>query len=194
MKPTIPAQQAAERRLRARALLAHRVEGDYLVLGDATLIAALDGSRPLGPVQATALMASPLTLRRFRTLAETRRRQAGASWTASAGMLRAADDGAALAALQTDDGYWALHFLRTAGLWQVVLKLDADAPFAASVLQGGALLQVVDGTGAVVLQGSLDRDGECEQAWPFAEAPAAHFQRHGARFGVALVGATDGTP
>jgi hypothetical protein len=30
----------------------------------------------------------------------------------------------------------------------------------------------------------LDADGECEGAWPFAQAPAAHFQGHGAAFSV----------
>ena len=187
MKQATPRAEVSERRLRARALLERRVEHDYLVLDDATLLAALDGTQPLGPNQAAAMLASPLTLRRFRTLADGRRQRVASAWQASYGMLRAAADGAALAALETDDGHWALHFLPAAQGWQVVLKLDAGAPFAASVLHGGALLQVVDGAGAVVLQGGLDRDGECEQAWPFADDPAPHFQRHGARFGVTLV-------
>jgi len=179
-----------ERRLKASALLARRVDNDHLVLDDATLAAALDGVQPLGAAQAQALLDSPLTMRRFRTLAEQRR----TSWQASHGMLRAADDGAALATLETDDGHWALHFLPADGGWQVVLKLDPAAPFAASVMGEGALLEVRDGAGAVLLQGGLDRDGECEQAWPFAEAPSPHFQRHGARFAVARASASPGHP
>ena len=182
--------QSLERRLQASALLARRVDNDHLVLDDATLAAALDGVQPLGAAQAQALLDSPLTLRRFRTLADQRR----AVWQSSHGMLRAADDGAALATLETDDGHWALHFLPADGGWQVVLKLDPAAPFAASVMGEGALLEVRDGAGAVLLQGGLDRDGECEQAWPFAEAPAPHFQRHGARFAVARASAGPGTP
>jgi hypothetical protein len=177
-----------ERRLRASALLARRVEHDYLVLDDAVLTAAIEGSAPLGAAQAQALLASPLTLRRFRHLADQRRARttcsASARWQASEGMLRAADDGAQLTALETDDGHWALHFLPTGESWQVVLKLDAQAPFAAGLLGEGTLLEVRDGAGGLLLQGCLDRDGECEQAWPFEDAPAPHFQRHGARFAV----------
>ena len=196
MKQATTAAQA-EQRLRAAALLGRRTDGDYLVLDDATMRAALDGERALGPAQAAALLASPLTLRRFRTLADARRLTSAAAapyWDASSGMLRAAADGAPLATLETDDGHWRLHFVAAPGGWQVILKLDPGAPFAASVLQDGALLKVVDGAGAVVLQGGLDRDGECEQAWPFPEAPAPHFQRHGARFGVSRVSTPGALP
>lgn len=109
-------------------------------------------------------------------------------WQGSSGMLRAAADAAPLTLLETDDGHFALHFIAGAGGsgWQVVLRLDPGAPFAAALLGAGAVLEVRDGAGAVLLQGSLDGDGECEQAWPFAAAPAPHFQRHGARFAVAM--------
>ncbi len=170
-----------ERKLQGEALLARRAADDYLVLADATLIAAIDGSRALHAAERAALSASPLTLRRFKVLAQERR----AAWQGSAGMLRAADSGAALLTLATDDGHWTLHFIEQDGGWQVVLKVDAGAPFAARLLADGAVLTVRDGAGAVILQGSLDSDGECEQAWPMAEVPAAHFQQHGAVFTVA---------
>src|SRR4051812_44193877 len=46
-----------ERKLRAAALLTRRAAGDYLVLADATLLAAIDGSRPLRAAERAALAA-----------------------------------------------------------------------------------------------------------------------------------------
>ncbi|TWI43712.1 hypothetical protein IP92_04765 [Pseudoduganella flava] len=167
-------------KLQERLLLARAVPGDRLLLADATLQAALDGTRPLSPAELAALNGSPVTLRRFRTLALARRQGA---WQTSSGMLRAADSGA-LPMLATDDGLWALHFVPDGEGWQVVLTLDAAAPPAASLLRERPLLRVTDGAGAIVLQGRLDADGECERPWPFALAPARHFQQHGATFAV----------
>lgn len=170
-----------DRKLQERLLLSRRVPGDRLVLADAVLLAALDGSRPLTHGERAALENSPLTVRRLRTLAASRRAAANDSvWTGSHGMLRAADSGAPLAQLATDDGYWRLHFV--AG--RVILQLSPEAPFAARLLRESALLRVLDGAGAEILQGRLDADGECECAWPFAQAPAEHFQQRGAAFGV----------
>lgn len=170
-----------DRKLQAQLLGQRRIEGDRLVLDDAVLLAALDGSRALTAGERSALQASPLTTRRLRTLADARRTQAAPRrWRGSAGTLRAADSGAALDALVTDDGAWRLHLV--AG--RVILQLDPESPLAATLLHGGQLLRVLDGAGATVLEGSLDSDGECEGPWPFAEAPARHFQRNGARFTV----------
>lgn len=186
-KPT-SAMSPLVRKLAASALLARRVENDYLVLADATLAAAIDGSRALSAAERAALAGSPLTLRRFRTLALERRRAQmdSGGWAASGGMLRAADSRAALLTLETDDGHWALHFVAQDGRWQVILKLDAGAPFAARLLDQGGSVEVRDGAGGLILQGRLDSDGECEQRWAFADDPAPHFQRHGALFRVAL--------
>ena len=173
-----------ERKLRERLLLAPRVEGDRLMLGDAVLQAALDGSRPLTDGERAALQASPLTARRLRTLALERRAAAIEAWQGSSGMLRAADSGAPLSELATDDGFWRLHFVDGAAGQRVILQIMPEAPFAARLLQGAAKLRVLDGAGEEVLAGRLDIDGECEAAWPFALAPAAHFQRHGAAFRV----------
>lgn len=181
-KPT-PPLSLFERKLAAASLLASRVDDDYLVLADATLAAAIDGSRPLSFNERAALAASPLTLRRFRTLALQGRAE---RWLGSAGMLRAADSGAPLLSLETDDGHWSLHFIAQDSQWRVVLQLDAGAPFAASLLgDAGAMLEVRDGAGAVLLRGVLDADGECEQDWPLADDPAPHLQRCGAVFRVA---------
>jgi len=84
----------------------------------------------------------------------------------------------------TDDGHWALHFVGAYGGWQVILRLDPAAPFAAGLLHEGPQLRVIDGAGATVLQGRLDADGECEAPWPFTLAPAPHFQAVGAAFTV----------
>lgn len=195
-------QEALALRLQERALLttAHAAAGERLVLADATLLAALAGSRVLTPNERAALAASPLTLRRLRQLS-LQGRAAGraadarpslnrgaandADWSGSAGMLRAASTTAqALASLVTDDNCWTLHFVAQDGGWQVILALSAQAPFAARLLGELPLLRVIDGAGATVLQGRLDADGECECAWPFATAPALHFQLHGALFTV----------
>jgi hypothetical protein len=172
-----------DQKLREHVLLARRVEGDRLMLDDATIVAALDGSRPLTPNEREALAQSPLTMRRLRRLSINRTAQANA-WTGSAGMLRAASTEAALDQLVTEDGHWTLHFIAQGGGWQVILKLAADAPFAARLMREQPMLRVVDGGGAIILQGRLDADGECENAWPFETGPAPHFQQFGARFAV----------
>jgi len=183
-----------ERKLHERLLLAPRIEGDRLVLSDDVITAALDGSRALTVAERAALQASPLTLRRFRRLAMARTaggRHAGYpqaaandAWHGSAGMLRAASGGAALTELLTDDRHWALHFVEQGQAWRLILALDAAAPFAARLLREQPLLRVVDGGGAILLQGRLDADGECECDWPFDSAPAPHFQQFGAGFSV----------
>jgi hypothetical protein len=174
------APESLDRKLQAALLVAPR-EHDRLMLADAVLLAALDGSTPLSRGERAALAASPLTIRRLRHLANAR---AASQWRASAGMLRAADSGAPLAELVTDDGFWTLHFICSDAASRVILQLNAEAPFAREVLARQPMLQVVDGTGAVVLLGRLDADGECESAWPFALAPAQHFQQAGAVFAV----------
>lgn len=183
-----------DHKLHERLLLARAAPGDRLMLSDATLLAALDGSRVLTPNERQALQASPLTLRRFRHLALERKRgdqhehqpQAAndAAWGGSAGMLRAAASAEVLQELATDDGYWTLHFLPQDGGWQLILKLEAAAPFAERLLREQPLLRVIDGGGAILLQGRLDADGECERAWPFDTAPMPHFHQHGASFAV----------
>jgi hypothetical protein len=174
-----------DRKLQERLLLGRRVEGDRLLLADAVLLAALDGSRPLTANERAALEASPLTARRLRSLAlERRAGRATAPWQRSTGMLRAAAGGGALAELATDDGCFRLHFVDAAGGWRVILQLAADAPPAARMLRDRPLLRVLDGAGAVVLSGRLDADGECEAAWPFADHPFEHFQHAGAAFSV----------
>jgi hypothetical protein len=189
------AQDEQDARLRERMLLARAAPGDRLMLADPTLLAALDGSRVLTPNERQALAASPLTLRRFRQLS-LERRAAGVqsqsqsqaandpAWNGSSGMLRAASSAVALESLVTDDNCWTLHFLPQGAGWQVILSLSPEAPFAARLLREQGLLRVIDGGGAIVLQGRLDADGECERSWPFAIAPAQHFQLYGAGFAV----------
>jgi len=177
-----------ERRLQERLLLDRRVEGDRLVLLDATLLGALDGSRALTAGERAALQASPLTLRRLRQLALERRAaqpgHAGISgWRASPGRLRAASSGE-IDALRTDDGWFTLHLVADGTGWKTILQLAADAPFAPALLAARAALRVRDGAGRTILEGRLDADGECEAAWPFVESPASHLQAAGAAFAV----------
>jgi hypothetical protein len=186
------AKDNLDARLRESVLLSRPTPGDRLMLADATLLAALDGTRPLTANERQALAASPLTLRRFRHLSLERHAVVAQAandpvWTGSSGMLRAASTSSATDALEslvTDDGHWTLHFLPQDGGWQVILSLSAQAPFAARLLREQPQLRVIDGGGAIVLQGRLDADGECERAWPFATAPASHFQLYGAGFAV----------
>lgn len=184
-----------QRRLEEAALLARRVDGDRLVLADAVLAAALDGSRPLSAGERDALQASPLTQRRLRQLALERRAACAlgqptrpaaandASWPGSHGRLRAAGSGGAAAPV-SDDGWWTLHLLGEQGAWRLVLQLSAAAPFAARLLAARAPVRVRDGAGHVILEGRLDLDGECEAAWPFDDPPAVHLQEQGAAFTV----------
>jgi len=175
----VKTMQAIERKLQEKLLLARRVEGDSLVLADDVMLAAIAGSRAMTPEQAEALRQSPLTLRRFRQLSIDCR----VAWQGSAGMLRAASNGP-LDAIGTDDGYWKLHFVVEDHAWCVILVLEATAPFAARMLRDQPMLRVLDGGGAVILQGTLDADGECEGNWPFDLAPAPHFHACGATFTV----------
>jgi hypothetical protein len=182
------AQSELERRLQERLLLDRRVAGDRLVLLDATLLAALDGSRPLTAGERAALQASPLTARRLRQLAiERRAAQAGElaapAWRASQGRLRAASSGE-IDLLRTDDGWFTLHLLAEGSGWRTILQLAAEAPFAPALLAARALLRVRDGAGRTIMEGRLDADGECEAAWPFAQSPAAHLQAADAAFTV----------
>lgn len=182
--------ERTDRKLMERLLLQSRVEGDRLMLDDAVMLAALDGSRHLTAGERASLAASPLTLRRFRVLSAGSRNKAQAAndgWGGSSGMLRAAADGAPLAALRTDDGFWTLHFVGQQGAWRVILAVDTGAPFAARLVREQTALRVVDGGGAIILQGSLDADGECETAWPFDTDPARHFHEYGAGFAVESV-------
>jgi hypothetical protein len=170
------------RLLQEALLLNGRKAGDRLMLDDATLTAALDGSRPLTAGERAALQASPLTTRRLRHLA-LERRAAHAAWRGSRGQLRAAAGGP-LTALVTDDGWWTLHFADDAGGWRAIVQLAPQAPFAQALLAARAPLCVRDGAGATIVSGRLDADGECEAPWPFAAAPGDHLQAHGARFTV----------
>lgn len=174
-----------DRKLQERLVSGRRVEGDRLTLPDAVLLRALDGSRPLTAGERAALEASPLTARRLRQLILDRRAASAndPQWNGSEGMLRAADAGL-LTRLVTDDGWWTLHFTGDEDARRVILQLDAGAPFAGALLRAGAVVRVTDGAGALVLQGQLDSDGECERDWTFPEPPARHFQGRGASFAV----------
>jgi hypothetical protein len=180
MNSKTAAQKTLDRRLQERLLLDRRVEGDRLVLADATLLAALDGSRPLSAGERAALQASPLTTRRLRQLAIERH---AAAWRGSHGRLRAASSGE-VETLRTDDGWFTLHLVPQSGGWRAILQLAAEAPFAAALLAARAPLRVRDGAGRTILEGRLDADGECEAAWPFAGAPSAHLQAADAAFSV----------
>lgn len=184
-----------------QAMMKQHKANDYLVLDDDILKAALENSRPLYRSEWQALLDSPLTLRRMQVLANLRNKKLSSVrpltvreaandhlWSCSAGLLRAADSGAAAPVLTTEDGFWQLLFLKSTSGWRMVLKLDLDsAPFAQELLKELPELAVLDGHKQAVLVASLDEDGEVTGTWPLPTDPYAHFMAHGGKFDVVRV-------
>jgi len=177
-----------------KIMFAHK-EGDWLVLGDNTLRAALAKTRPLTRNEWNALMASPLTLRRLRYLVHEREAakcqpdlsQAANDdqWFGSEGLLKAAMSDDAAPPLATLDEAWTLLFLKGATGYRMVLKLDPNARFAASLLAAQTELVVLDAAGKALMQGTLDEDGELHGDWLFPDtSPYAHFQASGNSFTI----------
>jgi hypothetical protein len=185
--------QKLSQKLDLSMILGQSRDDDRLMLEDQVLLAALDGSRPLDPDQRNVLQGSPITLLRFRHLAlQARARKNGnaandGNWQQSGGMLRAADSGAVIVSLRTDDHYWTLDFVPDDDGWQFVLSLDVNAPFAGQLLETESWVRVVDGKQQLLLEGQLDADGECEVRWPVPHEPTRHLQQAGAMFRVELV-------
>lgn len=186
------AYETLARKIAVHGLVSRHKLNDYLVLSDEVLSAAIEGRHPLNRTEWNALLDSPMTLRRFQVLAAPlakRHEGAGASddcWSGSEGLLLAADTSETAPSLSTDDGWWRLVFLPAGEGFSMVLQLDRSAPFAASLIEGGAQVVVVDGAGGVMLKGMLDEDGEIEVAWTLPAPPYSHFMEAGGRFGVRL--------
>lgn len=169
-------------------------EGDWLVLDDTTLRAALDKTQALTRNEWNALMASPLTLRRLRHLVQERKStmlQTPAAnddhWSGSQGLLLAAGSNAEIPPpIATSDEALTLLFHRGATDIRMVLKLDLDASFARGLLEHQTELVVTDGAGNVLMQGVMDENGELEAAWPFpGVTPYAYLKSTGGTFNVA---------
>lgn len=182
----------------SEALLRRHVPGDSLRLSDQVLRSAIRGELALSAEQKQALKGSPLTLRRFRVLAEEEARvqaKAVASevperWAGSDGLLLAASAGSLSDALHTSDEYWSLHFLRSGdGSLQVVLKLSPKAPFADQFIDESGPTQrrvgVFDGEGGLLLHGTLDSDGELHVTWEYDVLPWVQISNAGGAFSVA---------
>lgn len=184
-------KQNLAQKLDLSLILGRSRDDDRLMLDDETILAALDGSRPLLVEEREALQRSPITLMRFRNLAlQVRTRKSGAAndeqWQRSHGMLRAAASGDIVLSLSSDDHYWKLDFVPEDEGWQFILSLDVNAPFANQLLSDDKLLRVLDGNDGLLLEGRLDADGECEVRWPHATEPGRHLQQAGARFRIEL--------
>lgn len=172
-------------RLAEAALLAPKA-GDRLVLDDDSLRAAIERRRPLSETQKQQLLDSPMTLRRFKRLAQ-QIQNAVAGWEGSQGLLLAAAGNDDLQSLSTEDGKWELHFMP--GRQQeirLVLKCLDDVLLAA-LLQQQREIQARDSGGNILCQGTLDDDGELDTRWPFDLPPREHFQLVGGRFVVGPV-------
>ncbi len=187
--------QKLAQRLDLSAILNQVREDDRVMLDDHLLLAALDGSRPLSSQERELLQKSPQTLLRFRQLAlqARARKNSGAAndaqWQSSMGSLAGVHPvgDEAGSRLQSDDQYWCLRFVPDEIGWQLTLVLNEQAPFALQIKQSGCALRVLDGKGAILLEGQLDIGGECEARWPFMIEPALHLQQAGARFRIELV-------
>lgn len=182
MTNAIESMENLIKKIAVQGLLDSFKAGDTLVLGDDVLQAAIERTHPLNRSEYAALLNSPLTLRRLHSLVAKMQQQGQAPtaandayWSGSQCILRAADSGATAPSLTTADGWWLLAFLPSQDGYQMVLKLDKEAPFANHVINAGVELLVCDGQGKVVLTGILDEDGELEARWTFNDQPYAYF-------------------
>lgn len=189
----------SEGQLLSRALRPTVRAGDTLCLSDDRLMAAHNSSRPLAASEREALLASPLTMARFRVLIHRALVDAAKStetvvpinvmteaandavWISYA-PLRAADDQLPLAALTTEDGVWSLVFfddLDGAG-WVCRLRLlDTNVGYADAVLDGSQPVDVRDALGELIMSGTLNRYGELSAPWTLAETPSNHLRAVG---------------
>lgn len=174
--------------------------GDYLVLDDATLRAALDNTRPLLHAEWRALIDSPLTLKRVGHLLGQSAQSAGISkpqpgslpapqakaiaandavFATSTTMLRAAAGVHPAPTLTSDDGRWTITFGRDGARWHMVLTLNPDDQDADVWMAARPTVAVLDGAGNTLLLGELDDDGEVEGPWRPEVAPLAYLASHG---------------
>ena len=186
-------------RLAMESLLQAHKPGDYLVLADTTLNAALGGTRPLRESEWTALLDSPLTLRRLRVLEAQRmaRSQATAEapsaandevWRPSQGVLRAAADlSDGNFSQSSEDGRWMLYALKTGSETRLVLKLQSQAEHADVWMAAHPEVAVVDGAGNTLLLGELDEDGEVHGPWVYSTDLRSHLAVNGHRWVVERV-------
>lgn len=182
------------RALVSKDLSMHHKDEDWLVLSDEVLRAALSGAIPLNREEMTALMDSPITLRRIQIL-EAERLAAHKdvkvlaanddSWFGSCGMLLAADSGVTSLSLHTDDMLWMLKSVPSGVGCNLILQLNIKQPQAAKILALGTELVVFDGADVLVMDGVLDADGELEKPWLLSsESPYEHFMAAGGKFTV----------
>lgn len=181
-------------RLALATLMQEHKPGDYLVLADHVLLAALDGSRSLRVSEWNALLDSPLTLRRMRVLEaqvswrkDQERQQPQAShravWRASEGQLRAASSSGPFSQA-SEDGLWMLYSLTTGNETRIALKLQDQAGLTQSWLDARPEVAVLDGEGNTLLIGVLDEDGELRGPWVHDADLRTHLATHGHRWVV----------
>lgn len=172
------------------ALARQSKPGDWQVLSDDVLLAALSGSQALSRVEREGLLDSPLTLRRMleleaRRLAgktaneaqTTRPTTANDAEYAAPLRLLAADSGSEAFSLTSDDGWWRLSFPQTREGWLIELEMREDAPFEHMLDENLPLGQsqrcvaVVDGQQRTLLLGQLNFNRTLSAPWPLHESP-----------------------
>lgn len=72
-------------------------------------------------------------------------------------------------------GWWSLIFLLEDGGYQMILKLNNQAPFFEEVICRKIKVSLHDGAGQLLLEGELDEDGELEKTWSLSVNPYDHF-------------------
>jgi hypothetical protein len=134
-----------------------------------TLLAALDGSRALTAGERAALQASPLTARRLRTLAWTRRAAAGGRRLAAAAAACCARPTAARRSPWPPTTASGPAFCRQRRRLARDPAADAGGAVRGAPAARAALLRVLDGAGATCWRAARCRR-RVRSAWPFADA------------------------
>lgn len=180
------------------ALARQSKPGDWQVLSDDVLLAALSGSQALSRVEREGLLDSPLTLRRMmeleaRRLAGKTAKEAQTSRPAAANdaeytaplRLLAADSGSEAFSLTSDDGWWRLSFPQTREGWLIELEMTESAPFEHMLDenlpagQSQRSVAVVDGQQRTLLLGQLNFNRALSAPWPLHESPRAALAQAG---------------
>jgi len=77
--------------------------------------------------------------------------------------------------ISADRRFWSLVFLLDDGGYQMILKLNQQAPFFQEMICCDRRIVLRDGTGQVLIEGVLDEDGELEVSWTLPVNPYNHF-------------------
>lgn len=179
---------STKRRLVIASLLRHEVKDDKLAIKDSVLQAVVSGERRLVPQERRAVIRSPITLKRLQWLQSQKismRLQSGKgsdSQAGSKGWLRAAAGSDPAFSIDTDDGFYTIHFYPGRSD-RFYVALSCSDEHAACLQRENLVMDLVDSEGNQILQGQPDDLGELHGEWRLSESPRKHLSREG----VALI-------